>query len=94
MFFGMKNEESTYAHIERLLSSGNGPGKKRELGDDLIQLLAQLPQQAPHAESPDYEQYQQIQQKIDSLKQKMAEKHRLLMEDLQAQETFSAKFKT
>ena len=62
---------------------------ERELGDDLMKLLSK--QTPPPADSPDFEYYQQVQLKIASLKQKMAERHQSLMEDLDTQETFSRK---
>ncbi len=84
----MKNELDTYSQIERLLTSGNKPCEKRELGDDLTHLLATLPEAAPQSEDPDYENYQQIQQKINVLKQKMIERHNSLMEALRTEENF------
>jgi hypothetical protein len=84
----MNNEQNTYSQIERLLTSGNEPCKKRELDGDLTRLLAQLPEKSPLPGGPDYENYQQIQKKINALKQKMIEKHNNLMEALRAEENF------
>lgn len=69
-----------------------GLAAKRELADDrheLGKLLKQLPEVAPKPGSKEYAEYVQTQKEIQSLKEKVSQKHDELMEILKNEEKIS-----